>query len=332
VAKAPKDLIGTRVGKYTLRRFLGRGAFGEVYVGAPHKGSEVAIKLLDTQLARDTDVVARFQREAATASRLEHPAIVRVLDVGAARGRHYIVMELVHGGSFRRYLRKGGEPAQVIGILADVARGLAHAHAQGVVHRDVKPENILLTKSRRAKVADFGLARATDQSTMTTEGHMIGTAMYMSPEQALGHRASAASDVYSVGMMIYEAISGERPFSSETTYGLLYQHVESEPPRPRVRRPYASSLAGLAMRCLAKNPGDRPPMAEVAARLDEATLERTSRWWRVTAVSAGATATLFVLLVVFPGALDRLCTGWFGASAFRVLRAAVRALHVKIFG
>jgi serine/threonine protein kinase len=331
VAKAAKDLVGSRVGKYTLKRMLGRGAFGEVYAAVASSGPEVAIKLLDPQLARDKDVVARFEREAETASRLEHDAIVRVLDWGAARGRHYIVMELVRGGSFRRYLRKGGEPEEVLGILADVARGLAHAHEHGVVHRDVKPENILLTRARRAKVADFGLARATDHSTMTTDGHMIGTAMYMSPEQALGHRATPASDVYSVGMVIYEAIAGERPFSSETTYGLLYQHVEAAPPRPRVRRPYSSALSALAMRCLAKNADDRPPMAEVATRLGEATLSRAPGPWRVAAIAAAVTTVLFATLVAWPHLVDRLARGWAGAGVFRALRAAAQALHAKIF-
>jgi eukaryotic-like serine/threonine-protein kinase len=330
VAKSAKDLIGTRVGKYTLRRFLGRGAFGEVYVGSPTSGPDVAIKLLDPQLARVADVVARFEREATTARRLDHPGVVRVLGVGAARERHYIVMELVHGGSFRKFLRKGGTPEQVVRILADVAHGLAYAHAQGIIHRDVKPENILLTKSRRAKVADFGLARAVDQSTMTTDGHMIGTAMYMSPEQALGHRATAASDVYAVGMMIYEAISGERPFSSDNTYGLLYQHVEAEVPRPRVRGAYPSALASLAMRCLAKTPEGRPSMNEVAALLEEATTTRVSHPMRAAALLAGVTAALFAVLVVWPALLDKACSGWFGAAWLRALRAALHALHAKL--
>jgi serine/threonine-protein kinase len=331
VAKAAKDLVGSRVGKYTLRRLLGRGAFGEVYAAASASGPEVAVKLLDPQLARDKDVVARFEREAETASRLEHEAIVKVLDWGAARGRHYIVMELVRGGSLRRYLRRGGDPAEVLGILADLARGLAHAHAHGVVLRDVKPENILLTRGRRAKVADFGLARAADHSTMTTDGHMIGTAMYMSPEQALGHRATPASDVYSVGMIIYEAITGDRPFSSETTYGLLDQHVEAAPPRPRVRRPYSSALSQLAMRCLAKNADDRPEMAEVAARLEEATLARPRRVWRLVAAAAAVTIAAFAAVVIHPALVERLARGWFGAAAFRSLRVAAEALHARLF-
>jgi len=300
-SRAAKTLTGTRLGKYRLERLLGRGAFGEVYVGAPQTGPQVALKILEASIAHDRDAVARFEREAETARRLEHPGIVRILDVGAQRGRHYIVMELVHGGSFRRYLKKGtgAAPDKVLTILGDVARALTYAHAQGVVHRDVKPENILLTKARRAKVADFGLARASDQTTMTTDGHMLGTAMYMAPEQASGARATSASDVYAVGVMIYEAIAGERPFAAESTYALLYQHVEHAPPRPRVLAPYPGQLAGLALRCLAKNPEDRPTMAEVAGQLAQATLVRPGRWRRVGLWAAAVSAALIARPTAF---------------------------------
>ncbi len=320
------------MGKYALERLLGRGAFGEVYLGVPRSGPEVAIKVLDAAVTHERSVVVRFEREAATAKRLEHPGIVRILDVGAQRGRHYIVMELVRGGSFRRFLRKDGAAEKVVPILTDVAHALAYAHGQGVVHRDVKPENILLTRARRAKVADFGLARAADNSTMTTDGHMLGTAMYMSPEHASGGRATPASDVYAVGLMIYEAISGERPFSSETTYGLIYQHVSHVPPRPRVRKPYASALATLALRCLAKDPGERPAMAEVATRLEESALVRPVRWARVGAIAAAVTAALFLALAVHPALANPLCGDWFGAPPFRAVRGAASAVHDKVVG
>jgi serine/threonine-protein kinase len=325
-----KTLVGTRLGKYRLERLLGRGAFGEVYVGVPASGPQVALKILEASIAHDRDAVARFEREAETARRLEHPGIVRILDVGAQRGRHYIVMELVHGGSFRRYLKKGGAPDKVLTILGDVARALSYAHAQGVVHRDVKPENILLTKARRAKVADFGLARASDMTTMTTDGHMLGTAMYMAPEQASGTRATSASDVYAVGVMIYEAIAGERPFAADTTYALLYQHVEHAPPKPRVRAPYPGQLAGLALRCLAKDPADRPTMAEVAGQLAQATLVRPRRWRRVGLWAAAASAALALVLALHPAVLDPLCGPGFGGGAFRAIRGVAQRVHALV--
>ena len=172
----PKRLTGQKLGKYTLGELLGQGGYGDVYAGADKDGGSVAIKVLDATAARDEDIIARFKREAETAQRLEHPNIVKVIDIGSSRQKQYLVMELVHGGSLRRLLQRGAAPDKLLSILTDVARALAFAHEQGVVHRDVKPENVLLTKSRRAKVADFGLARAVDQTSMTTEGRLLGTA------------------------------------------------------------------------------------------------------------------------------------------------------------
>jgi len=177
-----KRVRGSKIGEYRIAEVLGAGGYGEVYLGKPSAGRKVAIKVLDAAHVRDEDAVERFKREAETARRLEHPSIVRVIDVGSSRGRHYLVMELVGGGSLHKLLRRGrADPTRVRAVLVDTAHALAFAHGQGVVHRDVKPANILLTRAGKAKVADFGLARAIDQSSMTTEGKLIGTATYMSP-------------------------------------------------------------------------------------------------------------------------------------------------------
>lgn len=294
----PKRLTGSKVGKYTLKELLGQGGYGAVYVGEPKRGSSVAVKVLDASRARDEDAIARFKREGETAKRLSHPNIVRVLDVGSSRSRQYLVMELVRGGSLERLLRRDGAAERVLPVLVETARALAYAHEQGVIHRDVKPANILLTRSGRAKVADFGLARAVDHSSMTTEGKMLGTASYMSPEQVRGERASAASDVYAVGIMIYDAISGQLPFNSDTQLGFLYQHAEVEPPPPIVRPPYPASLATLSLACLAKNPDDRPTMAMVAERLAATSLLRPRRW-RWIAWIVALVAVLAALLLAY---------------------------------
>jgi len=280
-AKSARGATRSKVGKYTLAQQLGKGGFGEVHVGVPKAGPRVAIKLLDATLTRDEDAVARFKREAETVQRLDHPNIVRLLEVGTSRNRHFIAMELVHGGPLRSLMNRSPDrdhARKVLAALADAARGLAYAHDQGVVHRDVKPANILVTRSGKAKVADFGLARAIDQTSMTTEGKVLGTASYLSPEQARGRRAINASDVYSMGVILYEVATGATPFQSDNPFGFLYQHAEVEPPRPVVRAPYPPALGELALACLKKDAAARPTMARVANLLAAMELERPRRW------------------------------------------------------
>jgi serine/threonine-protein kinase len=324
---------GTKVGKYTLKDQLGQGGYGDVYLGVAKGSPDVAVKLLDPSAARDEDTVARFKREADTARRLEHRNIVQVVDVGSSRGRHYIVMELVRGGSLRKLLRRNDAPPEkLLSVLTDVADALAFAHEKGVVHRDVKPENVLLTRSGKAKVADFGLARAVDHSSLTTDGRLLGTAVYMSPEQATGNRATAASDVYAFGVILYEAIAGTLPFKSDSQIGFLYQHAEIDPPRPELRAPFPSSLAALALECLAKDPDKRPSMARVAERLAATTLRRPRRIGRVIAIAAAALVLVTAIPIAAPGVLDPLCGDWFGAPPFRAARRGARAAHDAIFG
>ena len=326
---APKRLTNAKVGKFTLKDLLGQGGYGDVYVGEQKTGPNVAVKILDPTHARDEDAIARFKREAETAQRLEHPNIVRVHDVGSSRNRHYIVMELIRGGSLKNLLKREGAEAKVLAALVEAARALAFAHEQGVVHRDVKPANILLTKSAKAKVADFGLARAVDHSSMTTEGRLLGTAAYMSTEQAKGGRATGASDVYSMGVIIYEAISGKLPFDSDTQIGFLYQHAEMEPPRPQVRPPYPATLANLALACLAKNPDDRPTMARVADRLAAASLERPRRISRILLITAAVIVVLAALAIALPRVLDPACSL---AGPLCTVRDAAQDVHEAIFG
>jgi serine/threonine-protein kinase len=298
---SPKRLVGAKLGKYTLKERLGQGGYGDVYLAEQKTGANVAVKILDDAHARDDDAVERFKREGETAKRLEHPNIVRVLDVGSSRSRHYLVMEVVRGGSLDRLMRRDGSAEKVLAALGEAARALAYAHEHGVVHRDVKPSNILLTRSGKAKVADFGLARTVDHSSMTTEGRLLGTASYMSPEQVRGERATAASDVYAMGVVIYDAIAGELPFKSDTQIGYLYQHAEVEPPRPSVRKPFPTSLADLALACLAKDAKDRPTMATVAERLAKASLvgPRVWTWIALVVVIAALAAALLRYLHYF---------------------------------
>jgi len=294
VPRTPDSLEGTRFGGYQLGKHLGSGGMADVYkasaTAADAPGRPLALKILAPQLARDTQAVARFTREAEAVMRLDHPNVVRIVEVGSWRDRHFIAMDLVAGPPFRRLIREHVEPAKIIAILAQVAEALAHAHERGIVHRDIKPDNVLLTRSLQVRVADFGLARLSDTTSLTTDGQMLGTAKYMSPEQAQGRKSGPASDVYSLGVMLYEAITGALPFDSETQHGFIFKHAAEPPPRPELRHGYPAGLGRLALECLDKDPEARPAMPEVAARLRRVLARRSParllRWLLAAVVIA----------------------------------------------
>jgi len=235
----------------------------------------VAIKLLNP-VHGGTEIGDRFEREGRTAARLAHPNIVQVYDAGEAeldgRETSYIVMEYVPGGDLKGLINKRGKlsGAELARLGDEVCAGLAHAHERGVIHRDIKPHNILLDENGHARVSDFGIARALDATQATATGAYLGTALYSSPEQLRGKKATPQSDIYSLGATLYQAAVGEPPFTGSTPIEIASQHVSKTPVPPRERgADISGNLEALILGCLAKNPDDRPTAKEVRSRLDE---------------------------------------------------------------
>ncbi|WP_308314535.1 serine/threonine-protein kinase [Streptomyces sp. CMSTAAHL-2] len=256
-------------GRYRLRDTIGRGAMGEVWRAFDETlGRPVAVKLL---LPHDSDPTAssRFRLEAQTAGRLSHPNVVGVLDFGEFEGRLFLVMELVDGGSLDGVLSASGplSAERVAKIAAQAAVGLALAHRQGIVHRDIKPANLLLSADDTLKIGDFGIARFFDDpnSALTATGQIVGTSLYLAPERALGRTAGPASDVYSLGCVLYQLLTGRPPFQADSPLAVLHQHLDAAPVPPRqLRTDLSPAFENYLLGLLAKEPESRPTADEVA--------------------------------------------------------------------
>lgn len=255
--------------RYRLHMCVGRGGMGEVWRATDEVlGRDVAVKLMLGH-EHDPSAADRFRMEAQTAARLSHPHVVGVFDFGTWDGKLYLVMELVHGDSLAG--DRGQAPVlsaeQVATVAAHAAAGLAAAHREGVVHRDIKPGNLLRDADGTVKLADFGIARFVDDpsAALTTTGQIVGTGLYLAPERALGQPASPASDVYSLGCVLYQLLTGQTPFRGDTATALLYQHIDTPPTPPRqagVVMPAAFESFLLSL--LAKQPEQRPGAQAIA--------------------------------------------------------------------
>ena len=248
-------------GRYEVGRLLGAGGMAEVYEGHDQLlARRVAIKILLAQYAHDPAFLERFRREAQAAASLSHPNIVSVFDTGSDGDTWFIVMELVAGNTLRDLIHLHGpvHPARAAEICSEVAGALAVAHARGLVHRDVKPGNVMLTTEGKVKVMDFGIARATAVPSITQTSAVVGTAQYIAPEQAQGMEADARSDLYSLGCCLYEMVTGQVPFSGPTPVAIAYRHIQEDPMPPRAVNPSVpGSLERVCLKAMAKRREDR---------------------------------------------------------------------------
>jgi len=247
-------------GRYRVSARLGSGGMADVYLAEDMLlGRQVAVKLLHHRFAEDQEFVERFRREASSAAGLSHPNVVAVFDRGEWDGTYYIAMEYLPGRSLKSVVREHGalDPNDAIDIVIQILLATRFAHRRGIIHRDIKPHNVILDEEGRAKVTDFGIARA-GASDMTLTGSIMGTAQYLSPEQAQGHAVTESSDLYAVGVVLYELLTGSVPFEGESAVTIALKQVSDEPVAPSVRNPKVSpALDGVVMRALAKEPAAR---------------------------------------------------------------------------
>jgi beta-lactam-binding protein with PASTA domain/tRNA A-37 threonylcarbamoyl transferase component Bud32 len=305
--------IGTILGgRYRLVELLGQGGMATIFRAHDNQlGRDVAVKLLRPEYGRDPDFGSRFRQEAQNAASLNHPNIVSVFDYGQDAAGPFIVMELVEGEDLATIIRRSGAlpPRQAARIVAEAARALQAAHTSGIVHRDVKPGNILISRDGRVKVTDFGIARAVAEAQMTLPGTTLGSVHYFSPEQARGEQATAASDVFSLGIVLYELLTGRRPWEGDTAAAVAMARLAGPVPDPTtVRVGIPPDLAAIDRRALAMEPVDRwssaatlataleaflsgAPIPELGAIGGATTVGRTAAGAAAAAAGAGLAAT-----------------------------------------
>lgn len=264
------DVERDSIGKYRLIQKIGRGAMAEVYKAHhPTLDRYVAIKILHSFLSEKTDILNRFQREAKHIASLSHPNIVQVYDFDTFGVLYYMVMEYIDGSTLKNLIKDNQTEGKLlpfeesVRIITDVAKALAYAHSRDVVHRDIKPANIMLDKSNRVVLTDFGLAKITSGPQFTTTGALVGTPAYMSPEQGIGQPGDFRSDLYSLGSVFYQMVTGRFPFIAETPIATVFKHINAPLPWPRTINPdIPENLESILVKLLEKNPADRYQTAD----------------------------------------------------------------------
>jgi eukaryotic-like serine/threonine-protein kinase len=326
-ASTSSQMIGTVLsGRYKLEAKLGSGGMSTVYLARDNTlDRPVAVKVMHREMSEQPDQLQRFRQEARAVAKLSHPNVVAVIDAGEDGGHPYIVFEYVEGETLKQRINRIGalDAQEALAYAIEIARGLTVAHARNMVHRDIKPQNVLIDSEGRAKLTDFGISRQLEQDGMTATGRVLGTTDYVAPEQAMGHPVDKRSDVYSLGVVLYEMLVGQVPFHADSQVGVAMKHVNEELPDVQQRRPELSAAAAMVVeRATAKDPAQRyqavgemiddlaTALEVEAARAGSTTGEATSileavppaqrklpggqRWSRVAALA---------LLLVFAGAI-----------------------------
>ncbi len=272
--RAQDDLVGKTLDGCVITDLLGQGGMARVYrAHQTHLDRDVAIKVLPPYYASDQNFVLRFEQEARSLARLSHPNILVVHDAGDEQGLLYIIMEYIAGGTLRDYMTQSMSLREVTRIIREVASALAYAHERGIVHRDVKPVNVLMDTSKRAVLSDFGIAKVMATSAvMTRSGAGVGTPEYMSPEQCRGGQVDARADIYALGVMLYEMLTGHTPFEADNYTALAHSHIYEPPPPPSKYNPRISpAVQAVTLKALEKNPADRFQQAmDMAITLEQA--------------------------------------------------------------
>lgn len=260
--------------RYELEELIGGGGMADVYKAKDCLlNRPVAVKILHEEFKQDKEFIDKFQREAQAAARLSHPNIVNIYDVGVADGDHYIVMEYVPGRTLKDRIRQEGHlsVSESLRVAREIAEALAHAHANNLVHCDIKPHNILMMADGHAKVADFGIARAVTESTMTYSGNVIGSVHYFSPEQAKGTMITPKSDVYSLGVVLYEMLTGKLPFTGDNPVSIAIKHLQEEPvPVRQIDPAIPPVVEAIVSKAMSKDPAMRPTSAELVQDISQA--------------------------------------------------------------
>jgi len=328
-------MIGTVLsGRYKLEAKLGSGGMSTVYLARDTTlDRQVAVKVMHREMSEQADQLERFRQEARAVAKLSHPNVVAVIDAGEDGGHPYIVFEYVEGETLKQRINRIGalDPQEALAYAIEIARGLTVAHARNMVHRDIKPQNVLIDSEGRAKLTDFGISRQLEQDGMTATGRVLGTTDYVAPEQAMGHPVDQRSDIYSLGVVLYEMLVGQVPFHADSQVGVAMKHVNEELPDVQQRRPELSAAAALVVeRATAKDADER--YQQVGELIDD-----LSTALEVEAARAGSTTgEATSVLEAVPPAERKLGGGggrrsWLAIAAL-VLVAAAILVAVQLVG